>query len=463
MIHEPHPTADAVGWRGGWVCRVRPCVPANGKGANVISNIFVVGLDDLNEAALLRLPGASQFRFHQLLTGEALLAPDRNVPVLLAAAQRQLDAFDGSIDAIVGYWDFPISMMVPILCARHGLPAASLRSVVACEHKYWSRLEQQKVITEIPAFGLLDESTPVPRLPAHMDFPVWIKPVKSVSSEGAFYVTDAAALATSVGLMQQANARIAKPFEDVLAMLELPPEVEAAGASACIVEEPARGRQFTVEGFVRSDDVTVYGVIDSISYPGRSSFLRYQYPSVLPVPVLDRASDVTARVVKAMGLEHTTFNIEYFWDPGPDRLRLLEINVRHSQSHALLFEMVDGVSNHAHMIDVALAREPHRSHGGGPCAVAAKWFVRHFRDGIVRRIPTTREVAALEGEFPGTVITILARAGGRLSHAIGEDSYSYVLAEIYTGGHTNEDLQRMHDACVTALHFEIDDVPGLDS
>ncbi len=425
----------------------------------MVSNVFVVGLDDLNESILQRLPGASQYRFHQLLTLEVLWAIDRNVPDLLSAAQRQLDAFDGSIDAIVGYWDFPINIMVPILCERYGLPSTSLRSVVACEHKYWSRLEQQKVITEIPAFGLLDESTPVPRLPQHLQFPVWIKPVKSVSSEGAFYVPDASALPRSLELLHEVNERMARPFEAVLQMLDLPPAVEAAGAGACLVEEPAGGRQFTVEGFVRHDVATIYGVVDSVSFPGVSSFLRYQYPSSLPSEVLSHAVDISERVVIAMGLNHTTFNIEYFWDVDTERLRLLEINVRHSQSHAALFDMVDGVANHAHMVDIALDREPRLRQGEGHHAMAARWFVRHFQDGTVRRAPTAAEISALESELPGTIVTLIKHEGDRLSHSIGEDSYSFVLAEVSTGGRCEKDLERVYARCVAALHFDIESVP----
>lgn len=428
----------------------------------MVSNIFVIGLDDLNEAVLHRLPDAEQYRFHKLLTLETLLAPDRNFLALLAAARLQLNAFVGRIDAIVGFWDFPTSMMVPILCAEYGLPAASLRSVVACEHKYWSRLKQREAITEIPAFGLLDESGTVPKLPEGTQFPVWIKPVKSVSSEGAFYVADEQALTICLELMQQANERIAKPFEDVLAMLDLPPEVAYAGAGGCIVEEPARGLQFTVEGVVRVHEVHVYGVVDSVHVAGGSSFLRYQYPSGLPEDVLARATDVTERVIPAMGLEHTTFNVEYFWDPETDLLRLLEINVRHSQSHALLFDKVDGVANHIHMLDIGLGRPFRPVRGHGEVAMAAKWFVRHFSDGVVRSAPTAEEVKALEEAHPGTVIKLEVQAGDRLGNSIGEDSYSYVLAQIFTGGSGEAELQEIHDACVEGLHFEIDKVPAAE-
>lgn len=90
--------------------------------------------------------------------------------------------------------------------------------------------------------------------------------------------------------------------------------------------------------------------------------------------------------------------------------------------------------------------------------MAAKWFIRHFGDGIVRRVPTAAEVSALEREFPGTTITIEVRTGDRLSLSIAQDSYSCVLAQVFTGGSTEASLQQTWDACVAGLPFEIDAV-----
>src|SRR5699024_6009694 len=90
------------------------------------------------------------------------------------------------------------------------------------------------------------------------------------------------------------------------------------------------------------------------------SFLRYQYPSKLPEPVQNKIRDVTRRVISAVRLWDSTFNIEYFWDESSERLVLLEINTRHSQSHSQLFHRVDGLSNHEAMIDLALGREPRK-------------------------------------------------------------------------------------------------------
>lgn len=430
----------------------------------MVKNIFVVGLDSLNKAALERLPGAKDYRFHQLLTREELIADPISIPRLITKADLVLRDFKGKIDAIVGYWDFPGSMLVPVLCERYGLRSTSLRSVVACEHKYWSRLKQSRHIEEVPRFDLLDLDAPLAELPETLEFPVWIKPVKSSSSQGAYFVPNAAALPQAREQMRAEVERVGSPFEDFLAMLDLPEEVAAAGGRAAIAEEAATGHQFTVEGFVQDGQVNLYGVVDSIRVPGISSFLRYQYPSALPAPVRARSIEISERIAAAMGLNHTTFNIEYFWDEDADRMTLLEINVRHSQSHALLFEMVDGFSNHAFMVDLALGKTPEPLQGAGPHMIAAKWFMRHFSDGVVRRVPSKKEIADLEKQFPGTVISVGLRVGDRLSDSYGEDSYSYVLAEIFTGATTEAELQHIYEACVAGLRFEIDELaPGLAS
>lgn len=423
-------------------------------------NIFVLGLDDLNHEALQAMPDADRYRFHQLLTREEMQEGTVSVPDLLDEARRKLDAFDGTLDAIVGYWDFPVTMMVTILCAERGLRSASLEAVVKCEHKYWSRLVQQKVIDEHPAFALLDLSDDDATLPDGLSYPAWIKPIKSASSEGAHYVEDDEQLRAAVLLERDEVDRMGGPFNDILAMVDLPPEIAEAGGSACMVEEEATGNQVTVEGYSHDGEIEVYGVIDSITYPDSPSFLRYQYPSTrVPEHIQNYMADVSRRVIEAVGLEDSAFNIEYFWDQDTEKLNLLEVNARHSQSHAPLFTLVDGIPNHAFMIDLALGRNPRDlPRGQGPYGTSGKWFLRRFSDGVVKRVPTAEEIAELEEELPGTTIEITVEEGERLSAAEGEDSFSYVLAELFLGGRDEIEMSDRYDRCVEALQFEIDDV-----
>src|SRR5699024_2104271 len=121
----------------------------------------------------------------------------------------------------------------------------------------------------------------------------------------------------------------------------------------------------TVEGYRLQDEVHIYGIVDSVRYTDHPSFLRYQYPSALPPEVCIRMAELAQRVVLAIGLERMTFNVEFFWDPDADRISLLEINPRHSQSHAELFEDVDGLASHDIMLQLALGREPQLPHRQG--------------------------------------------------------------------------------------------------
>ncbi|SFB44262.1 ATP-grasp domain-containing protein [Amycolatopsis marina] len=424
-------------------------------------NVFVLGLDPDNLETLRDVRGLNTYRFHPLLSVDELLAAEHiEFDDLLAKADQQLRAFQDPINAVVGYWDFPVSSMVPILCARFGLRSATLESVLKCEHKYWSRLEQQQVIDEHPRFGLveLDDESP----PDGVRYPLWVKPVKSFSSELAFEVHDDTEFRDAMTEIRAGIGRVGQAFDTVLAYVDLPPEVADAGGQACLAEESVSGKQVTVEGYSTGDDIHVYGIIDSHTYPDSPSFLRYQYPSTLPDPVLERMARISTKVIDRIGLASVAFNIEYFWDPETDEINLLEVNPRHSQSHARLFDDVDGLPNHQCMVRLALGLDPALPHREGPYDLAAKWWARRFTDGVVRRAPTPKEVAEIERSIEGTSIHLLAQEGDRLSELPEQDSYSFAYATIHTAAADEAELSAKYDRCLEALSFEFDDArePG---
>src|SRR5699024_12670908 len=95
-------------------------------------NIFVLGLDDPGSSELAALPNAEQYKFHGLLTFEALQGGVISFEDLLEETQEELDSFSGSIDAIVGYWDFPVSMTVPSLCIKYEMHYRSMQANDKC-------------------------------------------------------------------------------------------------------------------------------------------------------------------------------------------------------------------------------------------------------------------------------------------------------------------------------------------
>ncbi|MET7571780.1 ATP-grasp domain-containing protein [Streptomyces sp. NPDC005492] len=419
-------------------------------------NIFVVGLDEANLRTLRAVPDADLYRFHQLLSIDELQEGEVSVPRLMDRARAVLDAHDGSVDAIVGYWDFPVSTLVPMLGSEYGTRTTSLESVVKCEHKYWSRLEQRQVIDEYPNFGRVDLDSDDPRPPEGVDFPMWLKPALSYSSELAYGVSDIEEFRTAVAEIRKGIARVGRPFDTILELLDLPEEMKGIGGQVCLAEEAMTGIQVAVEGYVYKGEVTVYGVLDSINYPNSSSFLRHQYPSTLPADVIRRLHDVSERTMRRIGMDSATFSIEYFYDPKTGGISLLEINPRHSQSHAELFEYVDGIPNHHRMLSLALGQDPALPAGQGPYRLAAKWYYRWFGDGMVHQVPTAEEIAAIERDIPGVRVDIVPQEGQKLSSISQQDSYSYEVAHIFTGGDDEQDLRRKFDRCVAALGLTFD-------
>ena len=121
-------------------------------------NIFVVGLDELNGERLEHLRGAEHYRFHGVIEPSEVYDTEIfPIEDMVSRAEAQLSAFGEPIDAIVGYMDFPVSTMLPLLCKRFGTRSTSLESLLKCEHKYWSRLVQREVIGDyIPRFTAFD-------------------------------------------------------------------------------------------------------------------------------------------------------------------------------------------------------------------------------------------------------------------------------------------------------------------
>ncbi|WP_416237214.1 ATP-grasp domain-containing protein [Streptomyces marinisediminis] len=431
---------------------VRPAEPGQPK------NVFVIGLDDENTETLRDVPHAEEYTFHPLLGHDELQHGAVDFEELLDRAQRRLDAFDGSIDAIVGYWDFPASVLVPLLSARYGTRSTSLESVVRCEHKYWSRLEQRKVTDAVPHFGLVDLDADDPRPPEGVRYPMWLKPVKSFSSELAFGVKDDEEFRAAVAEIREGISRIGGPFDTLMRRMELPPEIAEVGGAACLAEEALSGEQYAVEGYVHNGEVTVYGALDSIDYADSPCFLRHQYPSALPESVTARMADVSERVMRQLGMDDATFSIEFFYDARTDELGVLEVNPRHSQSHAELFEYVDGVSNHHCMVSLALGRDPRMPDHKGEYEVAAKWYHRRFADGVVRRAPDRADVERVERDVPGVKVEVKVSEGQRLSELPEQDSYSFELAHVFVAAQSETELLEKYDRVIAALPFAFDDV-----
>ncbi len=430
-------------------------------------NVFVVGLTELNRDRLARLRGAEEIEFHGLLDPAMVFeTEDFNIPAMLEIAERQLEEHregGGTVDAIVGYADFPVSTMLPLLCARYGTRNASLESLLKCEHKYWSRVVQREAIPDhVPAFTAFDpfEDGTLRRIgEAGLAFPFFVKPIKSSGSRLGFRIDNPEDFDYAVERFREEIGSISEPFDFVLSKADLPPDIRRVSGRYCMAEQVIGGRQCTLEGYVHEGEVVPYGIVDSIRFPQVLSFFYYRYPSKLPKRVQDTMADITKRVIAHVGYDNAGFNVEFFWDEVQDRIWLLEINTRIAQSHCDLFEKVDGTSHQQVTIDLGLGRRPRMPVREGGYGCAAEFFYRvFFKDATVARVPSPEEIAAAAERVPGTTIVPNVQEGQRLSDMPEQDAYSYAIACVWMGAKTESSLLWNYEQVMKSLHFEFADI-----
>ena len=426
-------------------------------------NVFVVGLDEFQRGQLSTITNAQNMEFHQLLDPDIVTRVDEHgFTALLDRAREQLEAFDGSIDAIIAHWDFPTSVIVPVLAHEYGLPGPPLRAVMTCEHKHWARVAQEASVPEIaPPFAGFDPFDDDALEGIDVEYPFWVKPVKSFSSQLGFRIDGPEDFAAAMTEMREGVGAIGEPFNEALALVDPPPEVGARSGTNCLAEGIVSGEQGTVEGTVHEGEISIHGVFDSPKDEHGNHFARYEYPaSTLPEQAQARMRKACERFLEHIGYEHGCFNAEFMWDPDEDTLCLVEVNTRISQSHSDLFSKVDGMSNHEVAVDLALGVEPSMPSRRGNFAVAAKCFIYTdpIDDGVVRSVPSEEDIAAVVADYPETHVSIGVKPGDRLSELSEQSSYRYDLGTLTIGAADREELIARHHDCLERLRFEIDPI-----
>jgi len=421
--------------------------------------VFVLGLEPFNLGLLEKIEDERDVEFHEALSAKESvhITEPFKLMDLVATAEERMDRY-GPVDAVLNYWDFPGSVIGPLLCKRNGLPGPSLESVAALEHKYWAREAMSEVIPEANAdFCAVDPFAERPRDQIEIDYPFWVKPFVSHSSYLSFKVENEEQLSDAMAIMRDGIGLFGNPFDEFLDKVDVPESIKGIGGNHCIAERSVSAdQQITLEGYVHEGKTTVYGVVDSIREGGvGSSFSRYQYPSDAPAPVIERMCEATAKLLGHVGYDNAPFNAEFFYDEETDRISLLEVNTRLSKSHAPLFMDVDGMTHQKVGLDLALGLRPVMPKGKGEWAKAAKFMLRFFQDGQIERVPSQTEIHYMQTRYPEALVQVLVDKGQRLSHLAFQDSYSFEIADIFLGGETGEELEAKYADLMENLPFTI--------
>lgn len=421
-------------------------------------NVFILGHDQKHQEDVEQITYLDSVRIHSLLSSDEIVNQDHyDIDSWLDKARGVLNNSD-HVDGIVCHWDFPVSSMHSILCAEYGVPGPSLASLVKCEHKYWSRIEQRKAVPEnTPNFCAVDpfDENALQKIP--LDFPFWIKPIKGYASMLGFKITNEEDFNRAMEESREVIKTLGDPFNNILQRVDLPEELEGIDGNWMIAEQYIYGKEFAPEGYMQNGQCHIHGMIDMVIGSNGKSFERYEYPSTMPETIQERARDVSARLMSHMGFDNGCFNIEYFWNPETDDLWIIEINPRISQSHSYLFEKVKGLSNHEVAIKVALGETPDFDQDKGPYNCAAKFLHRRYdkTNLVATRIPEREDIEALQQQFqPDTLVYPRLKPGVELDQMKEQDPYSYVIADILIAAQSQEELEQKYHRAAQELPFE---------
>lgn len=423
-------------------------------------HICVIGIDDFNFEMLNAFDESDNYEYHSVMDVSELQHKEKySIQKLMDKAISNIDNLDHDPDAVVGFWNFPVTCLTPLVAKHYDLPHLPLKALVKCEHKYLSRTEQKKVLPDaVPKFNLIDPFGDNPLNEIELEFPFWLKPMVSFASQLCYKVHDKNEFNDAISHIKKRIHRFADPFNYVLSKTEVPEIIQDIDGYYCLAEKAISGKQCTVEGYVYKGNVEFLGVFDSLRHPEHETFFSYEYPSSLSHKTIREVKKMSEILLESIGYDNSPFNIEYFYDEKNDDIKLLEINPRISQSHSAPFNKVDGAPNHKSLVEVALNKQPNFPHREGKCKVAAKFYYRVFKDGVITNIPTGKDIERIRNEIPGLKIKVWVEEGTRLSELYDQDSYSYKLASVYLGADSKDELYEKREVCFDLLNFEFEPV-----
>ena len=331
------------------------------------------------------------------------------------------------------------ALAAALLAERMGWPGTPVRAVLACQHKLHARRVLEEVAPEanVP-FQPLSTRYGEP-IPEGLAYPRFAKPVKAAFSVLARVVRgreDLAALTRFSFWELWVIRHLVEPFERV-ARQRLP---QAGSAHRMLLEQPAGGRQYNLDGYVFKGELRPLGVVESVMYPGTQAFMRFVYPCALPDAARDRAIDVARRFLAAVGFDHGLFNMEFFHDPASDRLTVIEFNPRMAAQFSDLYLRVDGLDLHRVALELAHGRDPAALPRAVPGAgVAASFVYRSFDPAARPSMPGPDRRHALARAFPDALLFSFPKTPGQIARDFKWlGSYRYGI--LHLGGRDAGDL-----------------------
>ncbi len=326
------------------------------------------------------------------------------------------------INAVLSTTDLG-TLLATIIAKKHNMIAPDPQIVAQQQYKYLARLTHQHYIPEAtPQFELLKKPE------CSLSYPFVIKPVRGSFSRGVTIVQNEIEFKKAYN-----NAYthiITYPWKYIIN--------KYVGISYqnswVLAEELCTGLQCTIEGFVYKQNVTIFGITDSVMLPNSISFKQFNYPSSLPRQVQETIIAIASKLIKGIGFNNGCFNIECIYNPDSNSVHVIEMNPRLASQFADLYEKVDGFNSYDVLVSIATGQESIQiTKGQGHFNVASSCVLRTSHDKIIKQLPSQDTLKKINKIYPDSRIQLVGQEGKKLSD-YEQDGHTFRYGLIHIGG-----------------------------
>lgn len=357
---------------------------------------------------------------------------------------------------IVGTHDSS-AILASILAEQTNHVGTPVQSVVNTQNKYLCRRIQQQLVPEhTPKFCLALDYLQNSSL---LREPFFIKPVRSNISFGAHQVNSAEELQFYIGQESRDIARYNQYYLDALGLLieyQNPLNLETCNNFLC--EELIYGDQVTVDGFIYQGQVHIFGLTKACYYPGTNSFSHHVFPYSFSPDLDAKINDTLRRLMPALGMNNTFFNVELRAEPENNTFKIIEVNSRIAFQFAKTIQAVRGFDPLHLLCELAVNRFPRLKNRTEESFSYCYNFEMHsFSDQRILRTPTQSGYTQIQMLYPEVHIRNLIQEHSNLSdYKHNPQSFRYCILDV--PGNSEEEIMRKKEHIVSLLNYEFQEV-----
>ncbi len=358
-------------------------------------------------------------------------------------------------DGVVGTHDSS-AVFAAILCELTGKTFASVDSVVNCQNKYLSRIIQSRCCPEyIPDFCLdLEYFKNLDRFPGYF----FIKPVRANISFGSHAVSSPEELQYYITWESREIVKQNDYFFE--AMNFYSPSSYQFNIESCnrfLCEGFVSGEQVTVDGFIYQGEVRCFGITKAVFHEHSNSFSHHEFPYEFTPGLEKKILDCISKLIPALGIENSFFNIEFRVDQDKEKFYIIEVNSRIAFQFAKTIQAVSGTDPLHLLCDVAVGDMPFFTMEYAQFSYCYNFELHHFFDKNILKTPTQSDYEEIKLIYPEVHVRNLVSENTLLSdYKHNPDSYRYCIIDV--PGNNREEILAKYKHIFSMLNYEFEEI-----